>query len=919
MDSVHQKGDRAVKAWLVTALGWFPVFATIGFLLAIKFLQPTFLGETGWLTFGRLRPAHVNGVAFGLLSSGLIASMLYVLPRVIDTPLRFPQLARWTAYAWNAAVLGGIIAILAGYSQGREYAELPWLVDVLVMVCLIALAVIVFGTLRVRRERKLYVSAWYYAGTMLWFPVVYFIGNVMWQVPQGALSGTTDAIFNWYYGHNILGLWFTTLAIPAWYYFVPKYLKRPLYSHMLSLIAFFSIAFFYTGVGEHHLLQAPIPVWLRTEAVIMSVLMAVPVVTFATNILLTMRGSRRSLFGDKTFLFMLAGFWMYVLVSFQGSFQSFRAVNQFLHFSQWPVAHAHLALTGGMGFLVVGIAFKILPEVTGSKLWSRKLLDTTWWIAAVGFLTFFLGMTIAGLVQNSSWAAQVQIVPTLPMLPVHFLVRAIGGGMVAVAAYLFAVNLGMTVLKGGKYDVAEEASALPEGAEGVSVRSHSKIQQSSQERLSLSVLLVAGLALFGLTTFMVVGMGAMFGGAAPSSRAHELSAQEVRGRSLYRENGCVYCHSQFVRTSDWAVGVPSEAGDFYFSRPNFLGTERTGPTLGQIGGMRPTLWLRDHYLDPRMVEPRSIMPSFAWLPPEDIAALDAYVQNLGGKDLETRHFQPRPPAPYDTAEYPYESLVMTAMGSYDVSTQAYSGDPQTGKQYADLFEDGKLMYVQRCLSCHGGSGNGQGPYARTLVARPANIVERLRNYPGMNFHFWRISEGVPGTAMPPWRLSLSEEDRWIIGLYEDSMNMGAVRTVDGGVSDDAAKQYAADTGAAPPILGTQDQWQEGKKLYELYCAQCHGLKGEGDGSASSTVPGGYIRPEPAVFSETGHAFEAYGQYVWKVGEGVPTTHMPQWKHALDDEEIALVIFYIQTFADPADYNAKWGPLYSDAFAREFKR
>src|SRR5680860_1284325 len=146
-----------------------------------------------------------------------------------------------------------------------------------------------------------------------------------------------------------------------------------------------------------------------------------------------------------------------------------------------------------------------------------------------------------------------------------------------------------------------------------------------------------------------------------------------------------------------------------------------------------------------------------------------------------------------------------------------------------------------------------------------------------------------------------------------------VRPVDGGVSDDAAKQYAADTGAAPPIPGTQDQWQEGKKLYELYCAQCHGLKGEGDGSASSTVPGGYIRPEPAVFSETGHAFEAYGQYVWKVGEGVPTTHMPQWKHALDDEEIALVIFYIQTFADPADYNAKWGPLYSDAFAREFKR
>lgn len=913
---MHQEGDRAVRAWLTTALGWFPVFTTFGFLLAIKFLEPTFLTDTAWLTFGRLRPAHVNGVALGLLSSGLIASMLYVLPRVIDTPLRFPRLARYTAYAWNLAVLGGIVAILAGYSQGREYAELPWVVDVLVMLCLAALATVVFGSLKARRERKLYVSAWYYAGTMLWFPVVYFVGNVMWHVPSGALSGTIDGIFNWYYGHNILGLWFTTLAIPAWYYFVPKYVKRPLYSHLLSLIAFFSIAFFYTGVGEHHLLQAPIPEWLRTEAVIMSALMAVPVVTFATNILLTMRGSHRPLFADKTFLFVIAGFWMYVLTSLQGSFQAFRQINQFVHFSQWPVAHAHLALLGGMGFLVVGLAFKILPEVAGTRLWSRKLLDTTWWVAGLGFLTFFSGMTIAGLVQNSSWAAQVQIVPTLPMLPVHFLVRAIGGGMVVVAAYMFAVNLGMTLLKGGEHHTAVEPHALPEGA---AQRTHSPFQRRSQERISLPVLIVGGLSLFGLMTFMVVGMGAMFGGSEPTDRAHELTAEELKGQTLYRENGCFYCHSQFVRTSDWAVGVPSEAGDFYYSSPNFLGTERTGPTLGQIGGMRPTMWLHDHYVDPRMVEPRSIMPSFAWLPSEDIDALDAYVQHLGGKNLELRAFQAQVPAPYDTAVYPYEDLVMKAMRSYDASEQAFTGDAGTGLEYETRFEAGKVLHVQRCLSCHGCSGNGQGPYARTLVARPANIVERISNYPGMYFHFWRISEGVPGTAMPPWKLSLTEEERWTSALYEDSLKMGAVRVVDGGVSDDAAKQYAAETGARPTIAGTQAEWDEGKALYELYCMQCHGEKGEGDGPASSTVPGGYIKPEPAVFPETGHDFEAYGQYVWKVREGVPTTHMPPWKYALSEDEITLAIFYIQTLAEPADYDAKWGPLYSDAFARDFAR
>lgn len=913
---MHKDGDHAVRTWLTVTLGWFPVFTTLGFLLAIKFLQPTFLGGTDWLTFGRLRPAHVNGVAFGLLSSGLIAGMLYVLPRVVDTPLRFPRLARITAYAWNIAVLGGVIAILSGYSQGREYAELPWIVDAAVMLCLLSLATVVFGTLKARREKKLYVSAWYYAGTMLWFPVVYFIGNVMWHVPSGALSGTIDAIFNWYYGHNILGLWFTTLAVPALYYFVPRHAGRPLYSHLLSLIGFFSIAFFYTGVGEHHLLQAPIPEWMRTEAVIMSALMAVPVITFAVNILLTVREPRRRPVPDKAFWFMMAGFWGYIVTSLQGSFQAFRTINQFVHFSQWPVAHAHLALTLGMGFLVVGIAFAVLPEVSGRSLWSRKLLDTTWWIAILGFGLFFSAMTVAGLVQNSSWAAQVQIVPTLPMLPVHFLARAIGGGMVVVAAYLFAINLGMTLVRGGAHRT-EEASVPVSSAPAA--RAASRFQQSSQERLSLTAILTGAVALFGLMTFMVVGMGAMFGGSTPTDRAHELTGAELGGQVLYRHNGCFYCHSQFVRTSDWAVGVPSEAGDFYYSSPNFLGTERTGPTLGQIGGMRPTLWLRDHYVDPRMVEPRSIMPSFAWLGDEEIAELDAYVQHLGGKDLETRHFQPRTPAPYDTVKDPNAALVDRVAAAYDAEQQAYSGAAADGDAYAALFEEAKVLHVQRCLSCHGCSGNGQGPYARTLVARPASIVERVSNYPDVTFHFWRVSEGVPGTAMPPWRLSLSEDERWASILFERSLAEGALRTVDGGVSDDAAKAYAASSGAIPPIAGTAEQFDEGKRLYDLYCAQCHGAQGEGDGLASSTVVGGYIKPEPAVFPETGHDFEHYGQYVWKVREGVPTTHMPPWKLVLSDEEVPLVIFYIQTLAEPTDYAAKWGPLYSDSFARDYSR
>jgi cytochrome c oxidase cbb3-type subunit I/II len=240
--------------------------------------------------------------------------MLWVTPRLCAIPLYRPKLAILTAVLWNGAILGGIIWILLGGSQGREYAELPWAIDVAAIITLLLLGYIVFGTILKRREKKLYVSLWYYMGTLLWFPIVYFIGNVMWQPPAGALNGVQDAIFNWCYGHNVLGLWFTTLGIPAWYYFVLKMTNRPLYSHLLSLIAFFTIAFFYTGVGAHHLLQAPIPEWLKTIAVIMSILMIVPVVTFATNILLTLRGSWHKLIRcpvavhNGRFLYVYPGF-----------------------------------------------------------------------------------------------------------------------------------------------------------------------------------------------------------------------------------------------------------------------------------------------------------------------------------------------------------------------------------------------------------------------------------------------------------------------------------------------------------------------------------------------------------------------------------------------------------------------------------
>lgn len=918
-ESEFKEGDRVAKVWFIFTALWFPIFAFLGFLMAIKFFFPTFLTDSMWDSFGRIRPAHVNGVLFGFVSSGLLGAMFWITPRLCARGLYRAKLALITPFLWNFAILGGIIWILLGGSQGREYAELPWAMDVLVMIGLLLNAYIVWGTVIKRKEKKLYGTLWYYLGTTMLFPIVYFIGNVMWKPDVGALNGTTDAIFNWFYGHNVLGLWFTTLGTGAWYYFIPKLIKRPLYSQLLSIIGFFATAFFYTGVGAHHLLQSPIPEWLKTIAVSMTVLMMVPVLAFLVNIGLTMRGSWHKLVGNTPLQFIFAGFAMYVLVSIQGTLQGLRSTNAYLHFSQWPVSHSHLALLGGFGFLAVGAMFYLVPRILKTRLYSRNLMSWTWWLAFIGFLSFFSSMVVTGLQQNANWWAHINVVETLPTLQTDFVWRAVSGGVVVVAALLFAYNILLTYFKPAQGFEEELEDLIDTNSE----KTPSKVLRRSQEHINVPIVAGGSMAVFSVMVFMVVAMPYMFAADAPSWRAHELSAREKQGQALYKSMGCFYCHNQFIRPQDWAMGYTSQTGDFYYSIPNFLGTERTGPSLAQIGGKRPSEWNVAHISDPRSVSPTSIMPSFGgFLSITQLEALTAYLQNLGSEDLNTNDFQQPVPFEFRFKENPNASLMAEVRVAYDADNDSYTGDQAAGDEWAKLIDEGKADFTQKCLSCHGGSGNGQGPYARQTIDRPANLNERIVNFPQVNpdsFHFWRVHEGVPGTAMPPWGLSLTEDTIWEIATYEKSFAQGSIRTTAGEISDDEGDQFDNLTHILPGIAGTREDFEKGKALYGMFCAQCHGAEGHGDGPASSKTPGGYILPEPANFEESGSDFTNYGRWVWKATKGVETTNMPPWEKALNKQEIFQVIFYEHNFSKQEDYNSKWAPLYTDPFAQNLKR
>jgi cbb3-type cytochrome c oxidase subunit I len=440
------KKNSASVGFMLTASFWLVLGVFMGLILALQFVFPDLFRGVPFLVFSRLRQEHTNTVMFAFLSGGMMGLWLYIVPRLTGRELWSEALGNVAVVLWNLALLVGIVGIATAHTQSREYAELIWIVDVGVMLVLILNLVNLYMTIAHRVESKLYVSLWYISGTLIWMPLLYFIGNVMWNPPTGALSGINDTIFNWFYGHNVLGLWFTTGLLAVIYYVVPKETRTPLYSHFLSLIAFWGIVFFYTGVGAHHLEWAPIPYWLKTVAVAESIGMILPVVAFMMNIFLTMRGNWNRFMTSIPLRLIVTGWAAYVLVSYQGSHQSLRDINLLTHFTQYVPGHAHLSLLFFAASVVMGGIYYAIPRILDCRIYSRKLANVQYSLYVIGFTFFFGGFLLTGLVQGTSWLHQgLPVWSVLPGLRPYMALRATGGALVVVSFVLFTINVFATV------------------------------------------------------------------------------------------------------------------------------------------------------------------------------------------------------------------------------------------------------------------------------------------------------------------------------------------------------------------------------------------------------------------------------------------------------------------------------------------
>lgn len=224
---MFDRRDSTARNMAMSAVVWLVLAVSLGLVQALEFIAPDIFQGIPWLVFPRIRQVHVNGLAFGWLSMAMVAGWYYIVPRLTRSDIHSERLGNVVMVLWNVALAAGLIGLLLGYTQAREYAELAWPVDIAIMAVLLLTAYNLLRTIAARKAEHLYVSLWYVMGSLIWFPIVYAIGNVIWAPPTGSLTGLNDAIWGWFYGHNILGLWFTTGTVALLYYIVPKEIKRP--------------------------------------------------------------------------------------------------------------------------------------------------------------------------------------------------------------------------------------------------------------------------------------------------------------------------------------------------------------------------------------------------------------------------------------------------------------------------------------------------------------------------------------------------------------------------------------------------------------------------------------------------------------------------------------------------------------------
>ena len=445
--------DKVVRQFAVMTVVWGIVGMLVGVFIAAQLYWPELTDGISWLGYGRLRPLHTNAVIFAFGGCALFATSLHVVQRTCHTKLFGGPLIPFVFWGWQLVIVAAAITLPLGITQGKEYAELEWPIDLLITAVWVAYAVVFFGTIAKRRVKHIYVANWFYGAYILAIALLHIVNNIALPVDMlksyKVYSGAVDAMVQWWYGHNAVGFPLTAGFLGMMYYYVPKQAQRPIYSYRLSIVHFWALISIYMWAGPHHLQYTALPDWVQSLGMVFSLILLAPSWGGAINGIMTLSGVWHKLRTDPILKFLIVALSFYMIATFEGPMMSIKVVNSLSHYTDWTVGHVHAGALGWVAMISIGAVYAMLPRLLGlSQMYSVKLIDAHFWIHTIGVVFYIASMWIAGVMQGLMWRASgddgtltYTFVESVAATYPYYLIRFLGGVLVLSGMLLMAWNV----------------------------------------------------------------------------------------------------------------------------------------------------------------------------------------------------------------------------------------------------------------------------------------------------------------------------------------------------------------------------------------------------------------------------------------------------------------------------------------------
>jgi cytochrome c oxidase cbb3-type subunit 1 len=387
---------------------WGIVGMLVGVIIAAQLVWPEL--NIGFLHFGRLRPLHTNAVIFAFGGCALFATSYWCVQRTSHVRLWGGPLIPFTFWGWQLVIVLAAITLPLGITQGKEYAELEWPIDILITLVWVSYALVFFGTIAVRKVSHIYVANWFFGSFILAVALLHIVNSAAVPVSltksYSAFAGVQDAMIQWWYGHNAVGFFLTAGFLGMMYYFVPKAAGRPVYSYRLSVVHFWALIFTYMWAGPHHLHYTALPDWTQSVGMVFSLILLAPSWGGMINGIMTLSGAWHKLRDDPVLKFLITSLSFYGMSTFEGPMMSIKTVNALSHYTDWTVGHVHSGALGWVAMVSIGSIYYLLPRLFGkSEMYSTKLVTVHFWVATIGTVLYIASMWIAGVMQGLMWRA----------------------------------------------------------------------------------------------------------------------------------------------------------------------------------------------------------------------------------------------------------------------------------------------------------------------------------------------------------------------------------------------------------------------------------------------------------------------------------------------------------------------------------